>query len=311
VDYKKLLNKLDTSLTSSEYHGMVGSYSSSQLKTMLEDPELFYRKYITKEIPKEESSAFDVGTYFHTAVLEPHKLEEECAVYSGGIRSGSKWDEFKESNKGKAIITAKEKVVAEKIIQAVKDSPVSTSFLKTSKPEVSAFVELIVLGNEVFHIRGEDCWALVTDGWAKTSLDFEIEDILEFGVKIIVKTRADALDLERGIISDLKSTQGNTKKSFEMQSKVASYQYDFSAALYLDVFTLASGTEFNTFIWIFASKDFGNAKAYKATDKNIMVGRAKWRKAICELAKYLSNNWTFSDELGELDPTFYNLEWLK
>ena len=66
---------------------------------MLEDPEKFYKEYITKEIPRKEVSAFDVGTYFHTAILEPHLLEKECAVYPGAVRRGKEWDAFKETVK--------------------------------------------------------------------------------------------------------------------------------------------------------------------------------------------------------------------
>ena len=277
---------------------------------MLEDPELFYKKYITKEIPRESMSAFDVGTYFHCAVLEPHKLDDECVVFPGAVRRGKDWEAFQEQHKGKAIISKTEKVTADKLVAAVMDSPIAMGFLKTSKPEVSAFVELYVFGGDVFSFKGEDCFYLSFTGWVQTTLDYDAEDIKDFGVKLIIKVRADALDLDRGIISDLKSTSGNTKKAHEMQTKVASYQYDLSAALYLDVFTMASGKEFHSFIWIFASKDVGNSMSYRASDKNILVGRAKWKKAVVELAKYVQNGWAFSDELGELEPPYYALEWL-
>lgn len=278
---------------------------------MLEDPELFYKKYITKEIAKEESnSAFDVGTYFHTALLEPEKLEEECAVFTGLARRGKDWDAFKKDNSGRAIITTNEKATAEKLISAVQNSPVSMGLLKSSKSEVSAFIEVIVMEGEVFSFRNDTCFCLTPSGWCPTSLDYEEEDIKDFGVKIVLKVRADALGQKTGIISDLKSTTGNAKKDFEMQSKVSAYQYDLSAALYLDVFSMASGEEFHTFVWIFASKDFGNAKSYKASGTNIMVGRAKWKFAVVQLAKYISSEWAFYDELGELDAPQYAREWL-
>lgn len=308
MDYNTLIGSED--LSSEQYHGTTGTYSSSQLKTMLEDPELFYKTYITKEIPKKEMAAFDVGTYFHTALLEPEKLDIECAVYSGGIRSGKKWEDFKEANKGKAIITTSEKVKADMMIAAVKNSPISMGYLNSSKPEVSAFIEVYVMGTEVFAFKNDVCYCLLSVGWVPTSGDYDEEDIKDFGVKLVIKVRADSLGQGTGVISDLKSTSGNTLKAHEVQSKVASYQYDLSAALYLDVFTLASGEEFHTFVWIFASKDMGNAKSWKASDKNIMVGRAKWKKAVIELAKFVSNGWQFVDELGELHPPHYALEWL-
>lgn len=303
---KPILNKLIFDLSSNDYHNMGGTYSSSQLKTMLDDPEVFYRKYITKEVAREESPAFDVGTFFHTAILEPEKLEEECVVYSEGIRRGSKWDAFKEANKGKAIITEAEKKTADTIINAVRNSPVSMGYLKTSKAEVSAFIEVYVLGGEVFSFRDGICHALISTGWAQDSLDYDESDIKDFGTKITLKVRADALGMGTGVISDLKSTTGNAKKVFEMQKKVADYQYDLSASLYLDVFTMASGELYDKFVWIFASKDMGNCRSYVGNDDNYMVGRAKWKYAVVTLAKYIENQWVFSDELGEIGPTYYN-----
>lgn len=297
-------------LSSEQYHGTGNTFSSSQLKTMLEDPEVFFKKYITKDIAKQSSSAFDVGTYFHTAVLEPEKLEQEVAIFEGAIKRGKAYDDFCAANKGKVILSKKEKETADRLVAAVKDSPISMSFLEKSKPEVSAFVEFYVMDKEVFAFRGDECFCLMPVGWCPTSLDYEPEDIKEFGVKLIIKVRADALGQGNGIISDLKSTSGNVKDAREMQNKVTAFEYDLSAALYLDVFTVASGEEYHTFIWIFASKDSGLAKSYKASDKSIMVGRAKYKKAIVDLAKYVSNNWQFTDELGELGPPHFALEWL-
>ena len=305
-----LFNTLIFDMSNLEYHGASNTYSSSQLKTMIEDPEVFYKKYVTKEIGRESLPAFDVGTYFHTAVLEPEKLEEECAVFGGGIRRGKEWDDFKANAGSRAIITKSEKETADKLIAAIKGSPVCMSFLDSSKPEVSAFIEIYVLGEDVYSIKDETVHILVSVGWVP-ALDIEPDSLAEFGTKIILKTRADALGMGTGIISDLKSTTGNCKNAHEMQGKVNSYQYDLSAALYLDVFSMASNEDYHTFVWLFASKDMGNARAYRATDKNIMVGRAKWKKAILDLAFYLNNNWTFTDSLGEIGPSVYSLEWLE
>lgn len=299
-------------LSSEQYHGMEGTYSSSQLKAMLQDPEVFYRKYIAKTEPREENSAFAVGTYFHTSVLEPHKLEKECAVYEGATRRGEAWEKFQQTHKGKAIVNKTEKALAEKLTAAVKESPISMGFLNNSKPEVSAFIQIYVMGDEVFSFRGDKCFNLTSHGWVPTSLEYDEEDIKDFGFKLVLKVRADALGQGDGVISDLKSTSGNAKKAFEMQSKVSSYQYDLSAALYLDVFTMASGEEYHTFVWIFASKDVGNSASWKASDKSIMVGRAKWKYAVVQLAKYMQNGWNLPDELGTLEaPTYAVEEWLK
>ena len=109
-----------------------------------------------------------------------------------------------------------------------------------------------------------------------------------------------------GIISDLKSTGGNCKNKHDIEAKVASYEYDLSASLYLDIFTAATGELYHTFAWLFASKDMGNSKTWLASERQKIVGRYKWRNAVVLLAKYISEDWIFSDEIGIADPTYYN-----
>lgn len=287
-------------LPSSDYHSGEGTFSSSQLKTILEDPEIFYKKYVSKEIEKEELAAFDIGTYFHTAVLEPHLLEEECAVFEG-IRRGKAWEEFKEANAKKTIITKSEYAQAMTIINAVRNSPVAMGYLDVSKPEVSAFITLIIYCGEVY------CQGKVLDiarGWVES--DFTPPPT---ATQITIKCRADALG--DNFILDLKSTAGNVKNEHTMRGKVSSYSYDLSAAMYLDVFSMAMGKRLDSFLWTFASKDVGNCKTYVASRENIMVGRAKWKKAVLLIAHYIDKNWVFEDSLGVLEPNYYEREWLQ
>jgi hypothetical protein len=95
-----------------------------------------------------------------------------------------------------------------------------------------------------------------------------------------------------------------------MRSKIDSYSYDLSASLYLDIFTAVSGVEMKEFAWIFSSKDYGNCKTWIASPKNVQIGRAKWSCAVVELAKYVSNGWKFEDTVSNLEPSYYQLEWL-
>jgi len=289
-------------MPSNEYHGGENTFSSSQLKTILEDSELFYRKYITKEVDKETSAAFDVGTYFHTAILEPEKLQLECAVFTG-VRRGKAWDAFQEENKGKAIITETEFKTAETLIYAVKNSPVAMGFLEKTKPEVSAFVDLFVTGNEVYTVVNKKPNQLTLDGWVAT------KKIPENAMKITIKCRADALG--DNFILDLKSTTGNAKIERGMMKSVSEYSYDLSAALYLDIFSAATGTRYDTFLWTFASKAAGNSKTYSASRESIMIGRAKWKKAVCVLSECIRKEWKFEDTLGILEPNYYEKEWIK
>jgi len=305
-------NYLTDSLSSDEYHSFPNTFSSSQLKTILQDPELFYGEYIAKTIPKKESNSFDVGTYFHTAVLEPELLEKECAVFMGSMKRGKDWDTFKEEHKGKAIISRGELETANIMIEAVKNSPISMGFLNGYKKELSAFVTLYVLEGAIYSVCNEDkVYKLVANGW-KEDNTYD-EDSLEFcGVVLRLKVRADSINIEEGVVSDLKSTTGNTKDAHEMRTKIDAYSYDLSASLYLDLFSMACGkpNHINRFIWIFASKNMGNAKSWEASKSNIIIGRAKWKKAVLELAKYINNGWTFCDSLDVLEPSHFQKEWI-
>lgn len=296
-DFK--VNTLIPDMPNEAYHGVKGTFSSSQLKDILEDPELFHAKYIARTMPKEESTAFDVGTYFHTAILEPHKLTIDCAVFEG-IRRGKAWDEFQEVNKGKAIITKSEFKTAETIVQAVKNSPVAMNYINSGKSEVSAFVELFVEGGNIYS-SGK---VLGKDGWENT--DYVPS---EFAVKLIVKGRADCLGED--FILDLKSTTGNCKVQSATKKKIAQYQYDLSAAFYLDLFSIVLGKQMKTFIWTFASKDMGNCKNWAASSEVIKVGRAKWKKAIIEIARNISNDWQFEDTLDIVETNYFDKEWLE
>lgn len=289
-------------MPSSQYHTIRDTYSSSQLKDLLEDPEIFYKKYILKTIERESISAFDVGTYFHTSILEPDKLKAECAVY-GGIRRGKEWEAFKEANANKAIITQSELTQAEGIVEAVRNSPVAMNRISRGEAEISAFVPIVISKGEIF---SEDGKSIVGKyGWEKTSIKIDKKNC----VHLTIKVRADLL--ADTYILDLKSTTGNCKSEVSMRRKVSDYQYDLSASLYLDMFSIATGRTISEFLWTFASKDLFNSKTYIASEENVMIGRAKYRKALLVLASCISDKWQFEDAIGILKPNVWELEHIK
>lgn len=289
-------------LSSADYHGLQNVYSSSQIKDALDDIEYFHKKYITKQIERVETPAFDVGTYFHTAILEPHKLQEECVVFSG-VRRGHKWEQFKLDNKNKAIITEAEHVQAKGIIEAVQNSPVAMTRIQKGEPEVSGFLNLSIDAGQVY-VTGKKM-ILGPYGWERADYLPDNKRSLKIGVKV----RADLIGPD--FILDLKSTSGNAKSEFQMRQSVSKYNYDLSAALYLDVFSAILNKRLTDFIWTFASKDTFNSRSYLASENNIRVGRAKWKKAILNIAKGIKDDWTFEDSLGILEPQSFELDYLR
>ena len=285
------LHTLIYDLPNNEYHAIKGTTSSTQFKDLLDDEDVFIKKHITKEVEKLELAAFDVGSYFHTGVLEPHRLKADCIVYPGKVRRGRDWDKFKAKHKDKAIVTQFQKDQAMGLVKAVKDSPVAQEYL-VGKSEVSLFTK-IGIKNGIIHapFYGK---VLTINGWTR-SLTKETK----FDYELIIRVRADKLG--DTFISDLKSTTGNAKSNKSMREKISYYQYDLSAALYLDMFSLKLPSV-REFIWIFASKELFNSKTYRASQKNIRVGRAKWMRAVLKLADCAQNNWQSADYLDVLEP---------
>lgn len=293
-----VLHRLIRNMTNKAYHATEGTWSSSKLKDVIDDEELFIRKHIKMEIPKEESEAFDTGTYFHTGVLEPHLMNKEIAVFEGKTRYGGKWDAFKIKNSDKCIITLNQKSQGDGMIEAVKSSPIAMTYLKDGESEVSLFVKLVVSGGKIYapHYGVK----MGDDGWVKGSAPGK-------GVEFILKVRADYLG--KNCVVDLKSTSGRANKAESVRGAISKYKYDLSAALYLDIFSLVK--EDLDFYWIFASKENPCCGTWIATRKQIAVGRAKWTWAMKRMADLHHAKWEVVDYLRQADPLSHELEWLE
>jgi hypothetical protein len=292
-------HELIRDMSSAAYHGATNSYSSSQLKDLLDDVGLFIKKHILKEVEREELPAFDVGTYFHTAVLEPEKLSSECAVFPGKIRRGKEWDDFKIKNKDKVVITSTQKEQAEGLIKSVSNSCADAKAFLKGTPEVSLFTQIAIHNGEIFCPHFDK--VLTRNGW----VDYNVPK--QVGFMTVIKVRADVLG--DTYITDLKSTTGNARSNRSMRGKISDYTYDLSAALYLDMFSLVKPNVEN-FVWLFASKDYFNARAYVASAANIEVGRAKYMTALLRLAECAKNDWELFDYVDTLEPLPHELEHL-
>lgn len=300
-------------LSNKDYHAPLYDgkkyYSSSQLKDMVKDPELFHKNYIRGEKEPMKGSALDIGTYFHTAILEPHKLDEDCAVWKG-FRRGKDWEAFEAANANKAIITSGAELdKAMNCINGVKNSPIAMKKINAGYPEVSAFLQVHVYKGKIYHFtdreKGFNACVLTPSGWSSCYLNPK-STTFSLGLKV----RADCLGEDGLYILDLKSTSGDVKNTFLIQGKISELGYTLSASLYLDVFSAVVGKQFKDFIWTFASKDTALCKNYAASVRNQMVGRAQWAKAVLDIAKYERRKWKFIDEMEYIEPKEYETTWI-
>jgi len=152
-------------------------------------------------------------------------------------------------------------------------------------------------------------------GEAELSLFGELE-----GIRI--KVRGDWTCTNRGLLSDVKTAQGDTGDVEAICKKIDNLDYDLSAALYLDMFHKHSQVHpqkykknfagFKDFYLNFTSKEMEICRSYLASPDMIAVGRAKYMEAIRLIKHYEALNWEFPEEVITLEPTPWDkVKWLK
>jgi hypothetical protein len=283
------MGKVVYDMSDTDYHKIKEKdhyYSSSQLKDALDDIEFFHKKYITKEIVSEERDAFDTGKYFHMAMLEPQRLATDTAVWMGDKRQKAIWEKFQQDNVGKLIINARQLEEAENLIKATK---------------------------------GDECLIDLLYPVKADSVKTEVSIFQKF-MGVNVKVRYDLMFLDEATKIcyglDLKSTTGNCKSEYKIRTTVASFNYDLSSALYVDVLNahfaeIGSPYRMQNYYLGFASKDYCNAQAWRMSDKSLAIGRAKYMKALNSIKEAEKNNWKFKSKIIDISPMKYEEdEWL-
>mgnify|MGYP003131699595 FL=1 len=249
------INKCDNE----SYHKDRKFKSSSTLKLFLKDPREYYKRYVLKEEREEMyKSAYDFGSYMHSLILEPHKTVLEFAVFEGATRRGKAYEEFKNANEGKTIITASQAQQA---------------------------LDLLHLYNE--HV---DTAGLIQGGVAEHTLCVELDGMP-------IKVRADYI--KEGMIIDVKTTSDPVDK-FSAAKTIIRFDYDLSAALYVDAFKEYTGQD-HDFVFAFLNKQNGDVGILKASEDLLNNGRKKYKTAIKNLAKAEKSGIYFKEGIQEVD----------
>ena len=177
------------------YYGDKNFITNSQLGKLEHSPAKLehYRLY-----GQDDTNALLFGRAFHQNILEPEKYREQVISYDG-TRRGKAWDEFKESNNNKTIITKGEERSLIKMREKLYSIPRVVNLLSNGVAEVV------------------NCWEDNDSGvYCKGKTDYYKE---ENGRKILV---------------DIKTTQNHTINSF--RGSCFKYGYDRQSAFYLDGF---------------------------------------------------------------------------
>jgi hypothetical protein len=259
------------------YHLDRTHVSSSSLKLLLEDPRAFVRRYVNNEPDSGKSSAsMDFGSYVHCAILEPHLLEQDFAIYEGARRAGKAWEEFKEANSDKIIIMQSQKIEADKAVNIFNDAEVYT---KDSK--------------------GNDKLAKISSFFKKGKAEECLCGELD-GVKVKVK-----FDYRRefetfGSINDIKTTSFPINNKKEIESVSARWGYEVSAALYVDLVTKYTQKPHDFYFCYINTKD-SVVKLVKASKQMLEAGRKKYKEALRLLKKGRETGDYFEKGILEID----------
>lgn len=99
----------------------------SALKWMRESP-LHYAYHLTA--PDQDTASRMLGRLAHTLTLEPHRFDEDYAVWAEGDRRGNAWKAFAEANADRCIVKPNEIEAAQAMAAAVRAHPAVAPFLE-------------------------------------------------------------------------------------------------------------------------------------------------------------------------------------
>lgn len=258
-------------ISNADYHADTERLSSSNFKTLLEDPDKFYREKILKQSrERKENSAFAEGSYVHALILEPEVIDSEFAFFDGWRKAGKEWEAFKKKHKGVDILSVPQKERCRQLFEAYKKLPIAVE--------------------------------LCSKGFSEQTICMDLEDIP-------VKIRTDKIDpdysKERGIIVDVKTTGFDADiDSFKMA--IDKFGYQLSAALYLEVAEKFYKKPFD-FYFVVLSKKEKVCEVFKLSPLSRIKGKKKLQKAM-DIYKNCkkTGNWQ-SPKVPEKDPTEYTI----
>ncbi|MDG3034159.1 PD-(D/E)XK nuclease-like domain-containing protein [Vibrio parahaemolyticus] len=259
-----IINDLSNEL----YHAADG-YSKSSLDIINQDPSLLEWSR-NCPIDEEKIKSFDVGSAFHTLVLEPHKFNDEYAVEPKVVnekgepttKANNYWKklnaEFLENNQNKTIITADEHRYTSLMVGSVHAHPRAKILFNhpTGEAEISIF------------------WRDPETG-------------------LIFKIRPDFRCVINGVhfIIDLKSTADSEK--FEWS--VADFRYHVQDAFYTWVYTNAVGVE--------------PVFAFCTTSKSVNCGRYKTRLVVLQEGDKLEGKAQYESNIRTLQGCIETNNW--
>ncbi len=226
-------------VTNTEYHADQKYLSSSNYKTLLKDPETFYKeKILGQKEARVESNSFTEGSLTHSLILEPDQVQHEYAFFEGMRKAGADYERFLAANTDRTVISRPQRIRSENNKAAFLKNPQAVELLSGGFPEQTICVDL--------------------NG-------------------IPTKIRCDYINVEKGYIADVKTTSYPADvDTFRMT--ISQWSYDLSAALYAHVAEQYYGKKFDFYFVVIQKSDLV-CEVYKASQATIDRGMLQIAKA--------------------------------
>lgn len=244
-------------LSNSEYHEITQATSSTVLKDFYKGKNAAhcFKKYIAKSVPHKSSEAMLIGSATHKYILERRAFKNEFIVWEGGRKAGKDWNEFKEQNKGKDILSLAQMDQIRAMHKAVYACP--------------------------------EARQLLSGGQAEESVIWRDKD-----TGLLLRARADYVKMHKGvkILVDLKTCLSAEPETFTRD--LIKLCYPIQEAHYREGFSRdKDGEEVQvTFAFIAVEKETNTVQVYTLDDGFDEAGYFLWRQTLNKWAEHIKNN---------------------
>lgn len=236
-------------MSNADYHAYEG-ISNSGLSLVARSPAHYaYRSGY------QETRAMDIGTAFHTALLEPERYAAEYMTVRGiNDRRKSEYQQAKKIYGDHATLTDNEGASVDVMVESVRNNPDANAVLsEPGHAELSAFVQDPETG-------------------------------------ILLRCRFDWITDTHRVI-DVKKTQDSRQRAFSRS--VFAYRYYVQEAMYRHVFELIMGAQLESYQFLAIEEQPPCANVlYTLDDMAIMKGHQEYREALLAYAEAeKTNHW--------------------
>lgn len=248
-----------------DHYDLIERVNLSTLKVIDQSPA-HYQHVLTT--PVEDTDPMRVGRVTHVACFEPERFRSLVVEWTGKVRNGGKWDDFRHENRGREILTSNQLARVTAIQKAVRADAIALKYTSGGRGEVTML------------------WTL-NRGSGVNAYTVQCKGRIDFDGKL-------------GLV-DLKTTADASPEGFGRQA--ASLNYDVQAAWYSDAYALLSGKRKPYFIVAAESEAPWVVQVYEVPDAVMQRGREKYSLWLDRLAMCReTSTWpAYADDVLELE----------